>query len=531
MRRKMPLFAALSLMLVMPGMVQVEAAEADTEQMTVAADQTDAAADQTGAGMNGQTGDQTDEASGGQSADQADAAAGTGAAADDSHVGELVFAQCDEYINVRSGANTDSEVTAKIYNNGSATVLAQEGDWFKIESGNAVGYVKAEYFATGAKAEQIAQAVAYNVASVHPEELNIRSGPDEAQDAIGVAHHSDELEVVDYSGDWMKVALGNDVYGYVNAYYVDYKTYYPTAETLEEEQARLAAEQAAAEGADTASADAQGAGGMTDQESDEASYEEPEYTETEPEYVETESQYTETEPEYTEQEYTESEYTETEPQYTEPEYTETEPQYTETEPQYTEPEYTETEPQYTETEPQYTETEPQYTEPEYTETEPQYTETEYIETEPEYTETEPQYTETEPQYTETEPEYTETEGSSTSGTGQQIADYAVQFVGNPYVWGGTSLTNGADCSGFAQSVFANFGIGLARVAADQACGGTSVSLDNLQAGDLVFYGSSGIDHVAIYIGGGQIVHAANSNSGIITSSCWYDTPVSARRYW
>lgn len=494
MRRKMPLFAALSLMLVMPGMVQVEAAEADTEQMTVAADQ-------------------TDEAAGGQAADQTDAAAGTDAAADDSHVGELVFAQCDEYINVRSGANTDSEVTAKIYNNGSATVLAQEGDWFKIESGNAVGYVKAEYFATGAKAEQIAQAVAYNVASVHPEELNIRSGPDEAQEAIGVAHHSDELEVVDYSGDWMKVALGNDVYGYVNAYYVDYKTYYPTAETLEEEQARLAAEQAAAEGADTASADAQGADGMTDQESG-ASYEELEYTETEPEY-------------------TESEYTETEPQYTEPEYTETELQYTETEPQYTESEYTETEPQYTETEPQYTETEPQYTE-----TEPQYTETEYIETEPEYTETEPQYTETEPQYTETEPQYTETEpeyteaeGSSTSGTGQQIADYAVQFVGNPYAWGGTSLTNGADCSGFAQSVFANFGIGLARVAADQACGGTSVSLDNLQAGDLVFYGSSGIDHVAIYIGGGQIVHAANSNSGIITSSCWYDTPVSARRYW
>ena len=308
MRRKMPLFAALSLMLVMPGMVQVEAAEADTEQMTVAAD--------------------------------------------DSHVGELVFAQCDEYINVRSGANTDSEVTAKIYNNGSATVLAQEGDWFKIESGNAVGYVKAEYFATGAEAEQIAQAVAYNVASVHPEELNIRSGPDEAQDAIGVAHHSDELEVVDYSGDWMKVALGNDVYGYVNAYYVDYKTYYPTAETLEEEQARLAAEQAAAEGADTASADAQGADSMTDQESDEASYEEPEYMETEPEYVETEPQYTE-------------------PEYTESEYTETEPQYTETEPQ-----YTETEPQYTETEPQYTETEPQYTETEYTETEPQYTETE-----------------------------------------------------------------------------------------------------------------------------------------------------------
>ncbi|MDO5346685.1 MAG: C40 family peptidase, partial [Lachnospiraceae bacterium] len=129
-----------------------------------------------------------------------------------------------------------------------------------------------------------------------------------------------------------------------------------------------------------------------------------------------------------------------------------------------------------------------------------------------------------------EPEYEETEASS--GLGQQIADYAVQFVGNPYAWGGTSLTNGADCSGFVQSVFANFGIGLARTAESQAYGGSSVSLDQLQPGDLLFYNSTGsIDHVAIYIGGSQIVHAANSSSGIIISSAYYSTPVCASRYW
>lgn len=108
---------------------------------------------------------------------------------------------------------------------------------------------------------------------------------------------------------------------------------------------------------------------------------------------------------------------------------------------------------------------------------------------------------------------------STSTTGQQIADYAVQFVGNPYKYGGTSLTNGADCSGFVQSVYKNFGISLPRVAADQANAGTKVSTKELQPGDLLFYHSFG--HVAIYIGGGQVVHASNAATGIKISNYDY----------
>ena len=124
----------------------------------------------------------------------------------------------------------------------------------------------------------------------------------------------------------------------------------------------------------------------------------------------------------------------------------------------------------------------------------------------------------------------DTEAPAASSTGQAIADYACQFVGNPYVWGGTSLTNGADCSGFTMSVFANFSISLPHNAASQSGYGTAVSADTLQAGDLVFYSDgSGISHVAIYIGGGQIVHAANSTSGIIISSMYYDTPTCYRR--
>ncbi|MCD7745141.1 MAG: C40 family peptidase, partial [Lachnospiraceae bacterium] len=134
--------------------------------------------------------------------------------------------------------------------------------------------------------------------------------------------------------------------------------------------------------------------------------------------------------------------------------------------------------------------------------------------------------------TTAETEAASTESSSSASTGASIASFALQYVGYPYVYGGTSLTGGADCSGFVQSVFANFGIYLSRTAAAQSTNGTSVSTDSLQAGDLLFYSSSGdgtIDHVAIYVGSGTIVHAANETRGICTDSAYYSTIVCAVR--
>jgi hypothetical protein len=96
----------------------------------------------------------------------------------------------------------------------------------------------------------------------------------------------------------------------------------------------------------------------------------------------------------------------------------------------------------------------------------------------------------------------------------EIVEYACQFVGNPYVWGGTSLTNGADCSGFVMRIYEQFGYSLPRVSADQANAGTRISVEDIQPGDLVFYGNP-VFHVAMYIGNGQIVHAANSRAGIV----------------
>lgn len=150
---------------------------------------------------------------------------------EDDMVGELIFAQCEEYINVRSDSSKKSDIVAKIYNKDSAVITDQDGSWYQIQSGNVTGYVKAKFFATGAQADAIAEEVAYNVAVVYPEELNVRMQPGEDAEVVTVAHSGDELEVVASEGDWMKVALGNDVYGYIHSDYAEYKTYYPTAET------------------------------------------------------------------------------------------------------------------------------------------------------------------------------------------------------------------------------------------------------------------------------------------------------------
>lgn len=544
---------------------------------------------------------------------------------DTSMNGQLAFAQCEEYINVRKEASADSEVVGKVYNNGSVTILGAIDGWYKVQSGNATGYVNAEYFATGAQAEAIAKEVAYNVATVYSDALTVRSQPSEDSEAIGTVYSSDQLEVVAYEGDWMKVALGNDVYGYVNAYYVGYDTYYATAETLDEEQARLDQQwtdylaqqkaeeerqnqewqeyldtQAAQESAAAASyeeqsyeapqaeavsydsgSDAQAQADAAYQEylnaqaaADEATTQADEQQvydtaaaaqEAYQTYVNAQAAADEAAAggSYTEDASSESSYTEeTEaPQYydetTQTEDTSYDYSYTGDAQSAADAAYQRYLEAQAAADAATTQADEQavydtaaaaqeayqaylnaqaaadaeaaggYT-GETTQTEaPAYEETEA----PQYEETEaPTYEETEaPQYEETEAPQTEAPASS---TGMEIVNFATQFVGNPYVWGGTSLTNGADCSGFTQSVFANFGISIPRTAAAQASSGTPVDLSDIQAGDLLFYyGDSGIGHVTIYMGNGQVVHASNASTGITISDYGYRTPCSARRYW
>ena len=418
----------------------------------------------------------------------------------DAEKGELIFAQCEEYINVRSEADENSEVVAKLYNDGSATVEETEDNgWYKIKSGNAEGYVKAEYFATGEQAKEIADQVAYNVAVVNAEALNIRTAPSEESDVIDVAEQSQELEVVDTSGDWATVALGNDVYGFIHPDYCEYKTYYPTAVTLEEEAAREEAMRRAEE------AKAQAA--------EEASYEEA--ADNSEESVSTDTTYDDgsasTDTSYDDGSASADTSYDDGSASTDTSY---DSGSTGTDTSYDDGSAS---------------TDTSY------DSGSTGTDTSYDNGS---TSTDTSYdngsTNTDTSYDNgnTSTDTTTDSSTSDSSLGQQIADYAVQFVGNPYVYGGTSLTNGTDCSGFTMSVMANFGIGLARTAADQAYGGTSVAISDIMPGDLLFYSDgSGISHVALYIGGGQIVHAATESQGIIISNYNYDAPVCAARYW
>ena len=428
----------------------------------------------------------------------------------DAEKGELIFAQCEEYINVRSEADENSEVVAKLYNDGSATVEETEDNgWYKIRSGNAEGYVKAEYFATGEQAKEIADQVAYNVAVVNAEALNIRTAPSEESDVIDVAEQSQELEVVDTSGDWATVALGNDVYGFIHPDYCEYKTYYPTAVTLEEEAAReeamRRAEEAKAQAAEEASYEEAADSG--EEVSEDISYSEESVspdTSYDDGSVSTDTSYDDGSAS------TDTSYDDGSAS--------TDTSYDNGS----------------------TGTDTSYDNGS-TSTDMSYdngstgTDTSY---ENGSTGTDTSYdngstgTDTSYDNGNTGTDTTTDSSASDSSLGQQIADYAVQFVGNPYVYGGTSLTNGTDCSGFTMSVMANFGIGLARTAADQSYGGTSVAISDIMPGDLLFYSDgSGISHVALYIGGGQIVHAATESQGIIISNYNYDTPVCAARYW
>lgn len=499
---------------------------------------------------------------------------------DTSMTGELAFAQCEEYINIRQEPDENSEVVAKIYNDNAATIISKTGDWYQITSGNAFGYVKADYLVTGDEASAIAEKVQYHIARIHPEELYIRSEKSEESTAVGSVHQADEVDAVSYdNGAWIQIVADDGTKGYINAYYADYLTCYPVAETLEEEQDRLRNQ---ADTSETGEGSGQGAIYGVEKA---AEYTEPVSYDSESSsdtgsvvdgsgndgYTESSDSYdsgyseenTDTSTADGSQDYStdtsgdeswdnssdasddttwsdtsdsgSADSTGSGDSYTESDNStaETDGSYSEPDNSYIEPEAPETDASYSEPETSAPETDAPYTEPETSapETDAPYTEPETSAPETDAPYTEPGTSAPETEAPETEAPATE-DTSSSSDLGQQIASYAVQFVGNPYVYGGTSLTNGADCSGFVQSVFANFGIGLSRTAASQASGGTSVSLDSLQAGDLLFYSSSGsIDHVALYIGGGQIVHAANSASGIIISNAYYSTPVAARRYW
>ena len=127
-------------------------------------------------------------------------------------------------------------------------------------------------------------------------------------------------------------------------------------------------------------------------------------------------------------------------------------------------------------------------------------------------------------------ELEEDKATGVSSTRVSIVEFAKQFLGNRYVWGGTSLTNGTDCSGFTMSIYANYGYSIPRTSGAQANYTRSVSSSDARPGDLFFYGKGGsVNHVAMYIGGGMVIHASNERDGIKISNAYYRTPIKIGR--
>lgn len=304
---------------------------------------------------------------------------------------DFAIADVINYVNVRSEPSTNSEVVAKMYDGAVAqiqnTVECEDGTWLEVISGNATGYIKAEYFIYGDAAEEVIEDYVDRYVQVNCDRLNIREEADIDSKRIGYAVSGEKLKMVEDLGDWKKVIYAKNKTGYVFSEYVAVKEEFIYARTIEEEK-KILEEQAAL---------------LARQQEDE---------QTTPENV---------------------------------------------------------------------------------------------------------------TMTQQAPPASTATYTASGNLRSDICNFALQYVGHPYVHGGNSLETGTDCSGFTSLVYAQFGVGLSRTPGGQlSSNGRSVPLDQAQPGDIVCYGKSRCTHVGIYIGNGQIVHAANPRKGIVVYNVGYD---------
>lgn len=304
---------------------------------------------------------------------------------------DLVIAQVDNYVNIRKGPGTDTEVLGKLYNNSVGHFIEEENGWVKITSGTVTGYVSSEYVVRGMDALKIAKDVEITLAKINTGTLNIRSKPTVDSSRLGTFSYGDELVVLAVEDGFAKVTYNNKD-GYISLEYVDIHTEFVEAESIEEERARKAAEEKARK-----DAEAKALAAIQAKQAKEAAAAAAVSAAT-------------------------------------------------------------------------------------------------------------------------------ANVNTDASLGQQVVDFAVQFVGNPYVYGGTSLTNGCDCGGFVQSVYANFGVSLSRTG-HRYSGYVIGSLDEALPGDLICYSG----HVAIYMGNNQIVHAATPREGIVIGDASYTKIIGIRR--
>lgn len=444
----------------------------------------------------------------------------------------------DAYVNIRDAASTeDGKVLGKLYNNSAAEILGQEGDWYLIKSGSVTGYVSKDFFATGAKAEELAKEVGEEVATVNTTTLMVRQDPNTDSDVVTLVGDAEKLQVEEDLGDWVKVSVDSDVVGYVAKDYVECDTKFVEAESKEEEEARIAAEEAAylaaveeARKADEAAA-AQAAAEQAEKDKAWLEYldsqEQAAANQAAQEAADAQSA---ADALAAQQAAAEQEAADAAAKAQEAaDQAAAEQAAANAQAQAEAAAQAAADAQAQADAQAKAAADAQAAADAAAQQQQQQPQTDGSQSGGNTADNQEQ------QFGDTTGGSTETpdagQSSNASGLRQSVVSFALQFVGNPYVWGGTSLTNGADCSGFTQSVMANFGISIPRVAASQAGSGRAVDLGSIQPGDLLFYnGDGGIGHVSMYIGNNQVVHASSSTTGIIVSDMGYRQPCSARSY-
>ena len=379
----------------------------------------------------------------------------------------VAISHVSNYVNIRSEVNTSSSIVGKIYNNCAATILAtvdgEGGTWYQIQSGSVKGYIKSEYFITGAEAEKIAKNVGTVYVTVSADGLNLREQPNMNSAVLTTLSKDSEYLEVKEDGDFIEIQVDESLSGYVHKDYVTQRVEFKQAVSVEEEKQK--AEEAARikKEADDAIAKVE--------ELKKESGQSTENKDTPSTSIGMIAQNPNVDNGTTKEQTNQSS----------------------------------------------------------------------------------QGSTSQNTGNTAGPGSNSSNGSSTStgsstgtsgsyqstqnGPGSAVYDsavrtaivaYAKQFLGNPYVYGGTSLTNGADCSGFTMRIFEHFGVSTGRTSRDQASNGKQISLSEIQPGDLLFYASGKtINHVALYIGNGKIIHASTSKTGIIISNAYYRTPAKA----
>lgn len=382
----------------------------------------------------------------------------------------IAVSQVSDYVNIREQATTNSKIVGKIYNNCAATILetveGEGGSWYRIQSGSVNGFIKSQYFITGQEAETLAQSIGREFVTVSVDNLRLREEPNLTSNVLTMVSSGSRYVVQGDEGDFYKVEVDADLIGYIAKSYCKVEVEFDQAVSLEEERQKLEEEAQRKRDAQTAIANLEQTI-KVEENKDVIIPANPAQSDdsaiTSAPSANT-AQNSQAQSPSSGQNSSDSKSAASAPGKTNS------------------------------------------------------------------SNSSSQIGSSGPS-SGTVSSPVAGPGSSAavvSATRTAIVAYAKQFLGNPYVYGGTSLINGADCSGFTQSVFAHFGITTGRSSRDQAAQGKEISMSAIQPGDLLFYASgSYINHVAIYIGDGKIIHSSNPTTGITITKYNYRTPCKA----